>query len=174
MKTQIECKGKLQLEDVIQFSQAVHRKKRRMIHWVSLPILLFIAFMTVKPADSGLFVVPIVLMAVATWGFSWFSLKAALKKSAKKIFDTNKLVQSEFHYMFSPEGIKMSADFGERFMEWEEVCGVRMSKTHIGFAFSATSQYQIIPVSWLEPEHSRQDFEELLRSHISSDKLKQI
>lgn len=163
VEMQINVKGKLQQEDVTKYTYAMNFKT---IVFLIL-FLLVIASSKVQTSSiehSALFFG--ILVACLIYG-SFFGLKIL----AKRNYRTNKLLQSEFEYLLSNNGMNITTEDGQAFLPWNKVYKVRISKDFFAMYIS-NSQAYLIPKRCFSNANDIESLKDILQSNLPKDKFK--
>jgi len=142
---------KLELEDFLAYNFAI-TKKQMIIALVTLvlvlPVLLVILFDNIS---DPLFIYIVALIA-AILGSGFLVLFS--KKSSKKRYYSNKIIQAEFDYTIDNTGIHQSSEYGNTSIVWSDIFKATESKTGI-YLFIAKFQAFVIPKRLLSPQEEK-------------------
>lgn len=95
----------------------------------------------------------------------------AIRRSIKKSYKSNKVLQSQFKYLFSSKGVDVSFESGSSTTSWNDIYKVVILKDLIAI-FISSNQSFIIPKSWFSSSIEIENFENVLTNSLPKNKIK--
>ncbi|OAB43405.1 YcxB family protein [Paenibacillus glacialis] len=167
MEKELILRVKLKLENILEYNLAF--TKRRRVYMTTLLFVGLFILLYFKEIESS--VIPKFIICLLMSTLLWLIFKFSLRNQSKKTFLSNELMQQEYTYTISNNGIHTTSEGSTGEVKWEYVKKVFETRNLI-IVFISSNTALIFPKNLIGSEREKFTLKYLISLNVDSKKVK--